>query len=123
MSYITEADGQVRWDENSEFSTEEREQINAAGLTVPAVREWFAKFPHQNLETAITGLLTHNQHEAAKLNGELAEEPLKSEADDVVSDDLARDGIVGNEVPVDAPVEEVSPSEEVVEEVKTEEAV
>jgi hypothetical protein len=90
MSYIADAEGNPIWDVNSEFTPEELTQINAAGVTVPELREWYTKFPHQNLENAINGLLDHQKH--LKSGGV---EGLKSEADDVVPEEIAKPTLSG----------------------------
>ena len=68
MSYLLNENGldtQV-WDSTSEFTQEERELINKAGLTVPELRAFYEKYPEQTLEAAVGGLLNLKASEKAE---------------------------------------------------------
>lgn len=85
MSFVTQEDGRVLWDVNSELSDEEREQVNKSGLTVPQLRDFWKRFPENNLETAITGC--RMEIDAVKKG---LKPMLSSEDQDAVSDEFAR---------------------------------
>ena len=67
MSYITKEDGGLVWDVNSEFSEEELKVINLAGVTVPKLRDFYSRFPEQNLDSAIGGCIMEMQKPLEKL--------------------------------------------------------
>lgn len=52
------------FDPTIDLTNAEREQVNAAGLTVPALRAFWAIFPDLNLDVAIGGLKAAQAHVA-----------------------------------------------------------
>lgn len=61
MSYITNEEGKRLWDANSEFNEVELAVINLAGVTVPKLRDFYSRFPEQNLDSAIGGCIMEMQ--------------------------------------------------------------
>ena len=68
MSYIIDEEGQNKWDSNSEFTEEELKIINLAGVTVPKLRDFYIRFPYQELDTAIGGCIMDMHTEEQKSN-------------------------------------------------------
>lgn len=57
MSMMKDENGIEKWNPDSEFTDEEREMVNKSGLTVPQLRDFWGRFPHQSIDTAIGGCL------------------------------------------------------------------
>jgi hypothetical protein len=83
MSYIIDNEGQKKWDENSEFSEEELQIINLSGVTVPKLRNFYARFPYQELDTAVGGCIMEMakglKEEVSPDDSKTQDEPLPTE--------------------------------------------
>lgn len=67
------------FDPTVDFTAEELQIINLAGVTVPALRDFMTKFPELELDAAIGGLKMEQEHEAAGLETPVVPEDVKVE--------------------------------------------